>query len=222
MGVAPVLGASIIAAEYGILRLIGIRIPGAVEAFLLGVFATAAFFLVGGFFAVWSGGFYKLVGGEAESWTGDELRRLGTQWKTFHNVPIEEGEPPHTWEVDVDHVAVGPHGILVVESKLTSRDIDLKSSRLPKQVRQDAAQVSRNARAIRKAVQSAGHLEVPIIPILVYWGRGIEAPEGSVRTLGSVWATRGADAREWIELVRSPRISDSERLAAIQAVQALT
>jgi hypothetical protein len=72
-----------------------------------------------------------------------------------------------------------------------------------------------------KDISANGKPGVPVTPILIYWGRRITSPEGRVRTLGSVWAVKGAEAKEWIELLRSVRINEGDRLTAIKAVQEL-
>ena len=62
----------------------------------------------------------------------ESLSRLSAaEWHHFSNVPFCEGGFGNaSWEVDVDHVVVGPYGVLVVESKYCSSPVDLGSTRL--------------------------------------------------------------------------------------------
>lgn len=52
----------------------------------------------------------------AEEWVEDELAKLESDgWKAHHNVSFDK--------VDVDHVVIGPGGVVVVETKWSSHDL---------------------------------------------------------------------------------------------------
>ena len=69
------------------------------------------------------------VGAFGEQWTSAELRNLGRGWTILNNVrvPAANGEPR-----EVDHIAVGPGGVLVLDSKFwPSREHQLDTSASP-------------------------------------------------------------------------------------------
>jgi hypothetical protein len=118
VGVVLTLQFGAIVGITALVRAFGIRTSTTWTAFLLGVFLATTVLVLGGVVAVLSGGVNWLTGSKAEEWTGDILAALGTDWRVLHNMIFTEGPPLDRWEVDVDHVAVGPSGVLVVESKV--------------------------------------------------------------------------------------------------------
>src|SRR5579862_2371398 len=94
---------------------LGIRSATTVLAFLLGFFVAGFLGAIWYVVATFTGASSWMVGALAERWTAKELLALGPRWKLFNNIPfIEQGFDGNTWEIDVDHVAVGPYGVLVV------------------------------------------------------------------------------------------------------------
>jgi hypothetical protein len=150
---------------------VGIHTDGELMAFFLG-------FLIAGFLGtIWyfvvtlSGGADWLTGARAERWTAKELSKLGSDWHQFSNVPFAEGRFGNAgWEVDVDHVVVGSYGVLVVETKYCSSPLDLGSTRLDKRIGDAVRQASENAGRVH-ALLHRDAPEVPIRPIVVFWGR---------------------------------------------------
>ena len=127
-----------IVAAYGaaaIARASGLRTSNTMTAFIAGALVATAFLVLVGIVAVLSGGVNWITGSAAERWTGMELLALGPDWRILENLAFEEGHPPDTWILDVDHVAVGPYGVLVVESKFSTNAIDLGAVRIGKQIR---------------------------------------------------------------------------------------
>ena len=65
-----------------------------------------------------SGASGATLGEAGEEWTSNELRRLRRHgWKFVNGLQFRVG--------DIDHVAVGPDGVVVIESKWTSMGVDL-------------------------------------------------------------------------------------------------
>lgn len=52
------------------------------------------------------------IGADAERWTANALDRLGDSWQIEHNISFPENGHP----LDVDHIAIGPYGVLAVEN----------------------------------------------------------------------------------------------------------
>jgi len=106
------------------------------------------------------------MGGHAEDWTSTGLRRLRRAgWRVIDHVPFEHR--------DVDHVAVGPHGMIAVETKYTSSPWGVGRAALTGPVRDPLGQARLGARCIRLLLKSEG-IEVNVVPALAVWGRGRE------------------------------------------------
>jgi hypothetical protein len=178
-----------------LLRAIGVHTNNTADAALFGAAVTGTLLVLGGEVVVLAGGVNWITGGFAERSTGDALAVLGPEWRIIHNLPFTIGDPPDTWEVDVDHVAVGPYGVLVVETKYSSVPVNLDAVRLPKQVRKDAEQAARNGTRIRGLLANGN---VPMTTLLVYWGWRLKGPQHPVRKIGRVHAVLGNDAERWI------------------------
>lgn len=186
-----------IVGENAVARAIGMQTSDSLTAFMLGALVATTLLVLAGVVAVLSGGVNWITGSVAERWTGKALGALGPDWRVLHNLPFTEGTPPDTWSFDVDHVAVGPYGILVVESKFSTNPIDLDAERLSKQIRGDARQVARNATLVRRLLPSTAP-GVSVTPLLVYWGWRIPLPEQPVRAIGRrVQVVVGGDASRW-------------------------
>lgn len=140
--------------------------PGA-RGFLAGVFLTS----IGGFAAHWvsiaSGSSTASMGQAAEEWTATELRRLRrVGWKTVNHLKFRQ------W--DIDHIAVGPDGVIVIETKWRADELDLED--LDDFLEKAADRLLRNERDV------AGHLgwgakeDARITSVLVVWGPRIDQP----------------------------------------------
>ena len=124
-----------------------------------------------------SGGSGATLGEAGEEWTSNELRRLRRHgWKFVNGLQFRVG--------DIDHVAVGPDGVVVIESKWTSMGVDLNraSDWRTKAVRQ----VRRNERDVAGFLGWGARKDARITSLVVVWGpevtqQGDEAvltPEG--------------------------------------------
>lgn len=190
-------------AQSGARRNIGAVVP----VFLLGA-------VLGGFLVfVWhiamiaTGAASWATGGRAERWTAHELEKLGTSWRILHGLLFLEGPQGREWTVDVDHVAVGPGAVLVAETKFCSLPLELDAVKLPKRLREDAAQAANNAQRVRRLVHEVAP-DVEVVPLLVYWGRNVTMPTDIVRQIGKVWVVHGSGAAEWRQ-----RLTDTSSLA---------
>lgn len=89
--------------------------PGDLRGFLRGLTVAGYGSLIATLFAV-TGTTHRRMGGSAEEWTSSELRKLGRSWRVFDRVEFRK--------LDVDHVAVGPDKVLIVDAKWTSLVLD--------------------------------------------------------------------------------------------------
>ena len=179
-----------------LMRAVGLRTSSTAMAFVLGAIIASVLLVFTGAVCVAAGGVNWITGGLAERWTGEELAALGPEWRTVHNLVFQGESGGRTWEFDIDHVTVGPAGVLVVESKYSTADVDLDASYLPSRIRGDAAQASRNPRSVRQLLHAAG-VQVSVTPVLVYWGFRLVVPQEPIREIGRVQVVLGADANRW-------------------------
>ncbi len=190
----------VIAAMLGVealFRVIGIHENNAAESGLLGAAVAATLLVLIGEVVVLAGGVNWITGGLAERSTADALRAFGPEWRIIHNLPFTVGDPPDTWELDVDHVAVGPHGVLVVETKYSSVPVDLDAGRLSKQIRSDAAQAAGNTIRVKRLLANG---DMPVTTLLVYWGWRLKGSKHPVRMIGRVHTMLGGDSKRWIPM----------------------
>ncbi|MFP5318794.1 MAG: nuclease-related domain-containing protein [Acidimicrobiia bacterium] len=98
---------------------------------------------------LFSGAAGTIMGVLAESWTADTFRELSKPgWRVVNGVRLRR-------QADIDHVAVGPAGILVVETKWTSVRSSLRapSAELARSLERWIKQVTGNASDLRQALQ---------------------------------------------------------------------
>jgi hypothetical protein len=178
--------------------------PGAVD-FIMGFELALFFSAMLGISLIFTGGGHYFVGYAAERWTGKVLSDLGPKWRVFHGVPFSSGFARGAYVIDVDHIAVGPYGILVVETKYSSALLDLNSKRLDRRVQNSISQVEGNAARVR-ALLAQELPGVPIRPVVIYWGRGVISPANSVRIVDgrieNVRVVCGSEATSWTLLLR--------------------
>lgn len=189
---------------------LGVHTRTTYTAFTLGALMSATVLVLVGEVFVLSGGVNWITGGLAEIEIAKVLARLGSEWKVAHNITFPMGKPPNTWEVDVDHVAVGPYGVLVFETKYTSTPVQLH--RLSKSHR-DIKQARRNAALVHGLLSEAA-VQTPIRPVLIYWGWHVKLPTLPVKKVENVRVVYGIDAGRWLPLVSTRQItSETEKRA---------
>jgi hypothetical protein len=112
---------------------------------------------------------------------------------------------PH---VDVDHVAVGPAGVLAVQVQWTNQ---------PDTRGRPAARARIAAHQLRKAL-AAKELHVDVVPAILTFGPGLTEMPGGVRVVDAVAMLNGYQADEWLgELSRRVLLSG----ATVDAVRDL-
>ena len=103
---------------------------------------------------------------------------------------------PH---VDVDHVAVGPAGILAVQVQWTNE---------PDTRGRPAARARIAAHQLRKAL-AAKELDVDVVPAILTFGPGLTPMPGGVKVVDAVAMLNGYQADEWLsELGRRVMLSE--------------
>jgi hypothetical protein len=188
----------------------------AVSAFFLGSVLTCVPWLLWSIATTIDGSWSWRVGAITERWTADALRQLGGQWRFQYNVVFYEGKvDDKKWVTDIDCVAIGPAGVLVVSTKWTTGNWDLDHPT-------DEFLVTSARRAARLAELISGPLrpavpDPPIIPVLMCWSPRSDPISGTTTTIRvpgqrypDVVVVNGDHADEWL------RSLDAHRLAADQ------
>ena len=183
-------------------RAAGLHVSGFVLAFGFGATVASvpwALWTVG---LTMGGGAYSTAGAVGEEQTGRVLESLGPAWVFFHNVPFVNGHGLWTWITDVDHLAVGPWGVLVVETKFTSTDLDVSETSRREQAKA-IDQARDNAGRVRGLLQRDAP-SVPITLLVVWWGPNVTRSGDVMNQAGDVLVVRGGDSNEWLHRLSGP------------------
>lgn len=174
-------------------------------AFFGGSALTTTFWVIRGLVNDNDGSYYWRMGREAEKLTASALRRLEKAgWTVFHNVSFDGR--------DVDHVAVGRAGILVLETKWSASGRLAVGSGCLDEAHE---QVMRNMKTIRGLVRSGAN--VSVVGAVVAWGLP-EALDGGSRRLGDdVLLLNGRQSKEWVRELSEQEYLDDEIVAAAGA-----
>lgn len=167
----------------------------------IGVAASGLVATMGYLVLALSGTVARGMGATAEMWTATELRRLRKSgWLIVNGLSLQGR--------DIDHVLVGPGGVVVVESKWSADgwDISPPGPALTKAVDQVVA----NARSLRlwRAIKATG---APVRSAVVLWGgsrtNSLTRPTEPV-TFGDTTVAVGLPAlRQWIsDIARNSEI----------------
>ncbi|MGZ4689328.1 MAG: nuclease-related domain-containing protein [Acidimicrobiia bacterium] len=118
------------------------------------------------------------------------MRRAG--WKIVNNIPFGK------W--DVDHVAVGPAGVLAIESKWANPLWEIGDDEINVGGSDPLEQAWRGARTIRLLLRGAG-ITPDVIPVVIQWGPGgLSGCTWSYRRFsGGVLVLRGPKSADWID-----------------------
>lgn len=148
----------------------------------------------------WSGSETLAVSRSHERTTDDVLRPLRRSgWKVLRDVSVGGRT--------VDHLAIGPGGVLVVETKvrshLTADDLAWATG-----------QVQRSRLAVHAILTGDGSgPPVPVVPVVVTWGTHPDDVEPPAYVDG-VRVVRGEQLGEWLEIFQTPRLTSTQVDAA--------
>jgi len=178
-----------IAAGYAVLTALVVALSRPFRGFVAGA-ATASFFWIVWVLVDSPSSESKSLGGEAEIWTSNGLRRLRRAgWTVIDHVPFEER--------NVDHVLVGPSGVIAVESKYSSGPWQIVGDELRGPVGDPIGQAREGARKIRLLLQSELiGVRVPVAAALAVWGPAQRQMKGG-RAVRGVWLLVGSESQEW-------------------------
>jgi hypothetical protein len=148
------------------------------------------------------------MGHAAEQWTAAALRRLRLRgWRLLHDVRFAG--------LNVDHVAVGPDRIVVVETKWIGAQRDLNRARADAVQQADAC-----ARKIRNLLRSPPRLDRVVEPVAVLWGPGVPRDGLDQGGLEGVQLVSGSEVSGWVRGLSLERgRPDREAYKALRAYQ---
>ena len=202
-GVATTI--AMIALELGLFvaqRAAGMHVSDLVLAFGFGATVASVPWALWTIGLTMGGGAFSAAGAVGEEQTGRALERLGPGWVFFHNVPFLNGHGRNSWITDVDHLAVGPWGVLVVETKFTSVDLDVSKTR-PREQAKAIGQARGNAGQVRGLLQRDAP-GVPVTPLVVWWGPRVTRTGDLIGKVEDVLVVRGGDSSVWLPLLSGP------------------
>lgn len=184
------------------LTIAGLGVVGAVGAtvlsgstYLNGIFVGVMLTVIAALLVVvpviGSGSLSHLWGLSGESATAAQLgrrrhRRQG--WMTVHGLVFNG--------TDVDHVAIGPGGVLVVETKwVSSHPWKIVGDRIDGPVRDPLQQARRNAARVGNVLADPrrGGMQVEVHPSVVVWGPGMPVVAEGHDVVGGVLVFTGGE-----------------------------
>lgn len=184
-----------------------------VQGLVVGVGITALLSMIGFLVLALSGTMARGMGATAETWTAGELRRLRRHgWRVINGLALPGR--------DVDHLLVGPAGVIVVETKWSSADWHLAPP--DENVLAAAEQAAANARSLR-LWQTIKRTGLPVNPVVVLWGGSKAARPAKPVAVGDATVAYGLHAaRSWIEgIKRQPKITAADNIdTLVQDLQA--
>lgn len=175
----------------------------AIRGFALGAYVATVLGWLYHWAVLGSGAATVTMGQEAEVWTDQELARLGQRWRIINHVVFRKG--------DIDHVAVGPDGVIVIETKWTSSAVKLDGR--DEWLRGAFEQARRNADDVRKVLGWGARPDRPVSPLVVVWGPQVQpATDELYRDTRGVNAIAGKHLRQTLaELGDEQRLDQAEQ-----------
>ncbi len=174
-------------------------IQGLAAGFMAGVGLT----LIYHWCVISSGATSGAMGQAAEEWTDTELRRLGGRgWRHINHLVIK----PELG--DIDHVAVGPDGVLVVETKWRSHDEDIDS--LSSWMDGAIEQAARNRRQVVQLLNWQRRDPNLVQSLVVLWGPEVTHGSAEAVLTKDVNVIAGQRLRDELAALSDERLSSSE------------
>lgn len=149
--------------------------------------------------------------GYAEMDTHDEVRKRASQgWQVWSNIPFKD--------CDVDHVAIGPGGVVVLETKRTDQELANQYGRPTKRATDHIVQVARNSQKITGVLRDNGYEGGVTTDAVVVWGRAV-SKSGELRTTKPAGLLIDGDRLRSFLTDLPAVLTEAERAAAANALQ---
>lgn len=180
-----------------------------VASFMTGCFLVGAVWFFWEIIEAESGARTWDAGAGGEDLTASALKHLGKN-TVVHGLKFEG--------FDVDHVVIGPQGVLAVETKWTSRDLDLSLGPRERRLLRDLESAIRGARQVGILLRHVAHLEIDVRPALVLWGAGVKDVEKGALNINGVEVLIGRQARQWSFPSGTEALDEWQQRAAAEAL----
>ena len=157
----PIVTVLAVLLPFGALVLLAPHRFDSVKGFAFGVYVTAVIASTFHWCVIASGAALSSMGEQAERWTDQELKALRRRgWRVVNHLSLKQG--------DIDHVAIGPDGLIVVETKWTASPIKIDGS--DRWLEDAVRQARRNTDDVRRFIGWGARAGAPIAPLVVVWG----------------------------------------------------
>jgi hypothetical protein len=185
--------------------LIGLLLRGVPRWILVGAVGVSGLWLATLVVVVVSGSGPILMGVQAEDWTMQELRRLRRRgWTSIAGVTLLE-------DADIDHIAVGPGGVLVIETKWSADrwPSDRRGSKyMERALVRAVVQARENCRHVRLAFAS-GIPKEHVRAVCVLWSNQASADD-HIRESDGVTIVPAPMLRSWLRELEAPLIDGAQ------------
>jgi hypothetical protein len=188
-----------------------VPMPGWEHAYFLGLLTAALIGTVGWVVYVSAGNHNQHYGMLGEEATAEAVL---TPWRRLKGWRLVNGLY-FDGHGDVDHILIGPKGIFAIESKWTN---------VPWSIRDDAIvraifQARRGAHKVENALRFESAIHLPVVPIVVLWGRGSPAIDRGSAMVDGVLLAEGRRKRMWVKQLDEIQLDRSRvRLVAEKLV----
>jgi hypothetical protein len=191
----------VIALSAGIWFLLDSR-PG-MQGLVAGAVVGAGFAMLYHWCVIASGATAGTMGHAAEEWTDSELRRLSSKgWRHVNHLIIKAGSG------DIDHVAVGPDGVIVVETKWRSHEEDVDE--LSDWMASALKQAQRNRQQVVQLLNWQRRDPLLVQALVVLWGPDVSHHSAEAVLAAGVNVTAGQNLRDDLAALGDERLSPDE------------
>lgn len=176
--------------------------PG-LQGLLVGLFAGICLTFLYHWCVISSGAAQAAMGSAAEEWTDAELRRLRHKgWRHVNHVVIK----PELG--DIDHVAVGPDGVIVVETKWRSSEVDVDN--LSNWTLGAVVQAKQNRQQVRQLLNWQRRDPMLVQSLVVLWGPEVTHESAEAVLSDDVNVIAGQALRDELTHLSEQRLSADE------------
>lgn len=118
-----------------------------------------------------------LIGARGEEIVGRELAMLSNSWHIFHSIPLKGIEASITGK-DIDHIIIGPAGIVIVETKNWNGNITIEAGHLNinsvKPTRSPIEQIRNEAISLANILANDAPQNIPLYKVVCFASNNLE------------------------------------------------
>ena len=187
---------------------------GTVRGFVVGLGVASCSWFMALFVMQVTGTAVTRMGSLAERWTAEQLEALGAEWSVIHHVWFPD-------RCDADHVAIGPSGVYVIETKWWSQACRVAPNPA-RRVKTDAIQAC-DASALVRGLLVDHDLSIRVVPLLAWWSS--QPPlgkSGNAQQIGKTHVMPGDLLTDWLHARSGEFLGSESRRAARQVIAEYT